>query len=472
MKPEIEKGHFPGKLVMAGFGSIGQAVLPLLFRHLGILPQQITIVAASGKGAAIAREFGVALVQQALTRENYRSVLGPLLDSGDFLLNLSVDVASLALIELCHGRGALYLDTCIEPWPGGYTDSSTPAAQRTNYALREAVLAYGHANRAGPTAVVTQGANPGLASVFVKQALLNIAADNGIAVEKPSCHEDWAMLACSLGIKAIHIAERDTQTTVRRKQRGEFVNTWSVPAFISEGLQPAELGWGTHERHWPADAARHASGCEAAIYLNRPGAATRVRSWTPLEGPYHGFMITHSESISIADHLTLREDGETFYRPTVHYAYQPCDDALLSLHEMAGRQWQRQRDQRILRDEITAGIDEMGVLLMGSHKGVYWYGSRLSIEEARQLAPYNNATSMQVAAGALAGMLWAMRNPHAGVVEPDDLDHDFMLETARPYLGEVVGVYGDWTPLRDRGWPFSEEVDSEDPWQFVNMRVT
>jgi homospermidine synthase len=472
MESDTAKTPFPGKLVMVGFGSIGQATLPLLLRHLDLRPQQITIVAPSGKGAAIAREFGVALVQHTLTRENHRAVLEPLLENGDFLLNVSVDVSSLALIELCRRRGALYLDTCIEPWPGGYTDASTPAAQRTNYALREAVLAYGRTSGSGPTALVTQGANPGLASIFVKQALLNVAADSGFTVEEPARHADWAKLACSLGIKAIHIAERDTQTTTRRKQRGEFVNTWSVAGFISEGMQPAELGWGTHERHWPADAARHAAGCGAAVYLKRPGAATRVRSWTPLEGPYHGFMITHGESVSIADHLTLRENGAVVYRPTVHYAYHPCDDAVLSLHELAGRQWQPQREQRTIRDEIVAGSDEMGVLLMGGARGVYWYGSRLSIEAARRLAPCNNATSLQVAAGVLAGMVWALRNPEAGVVEPDDLDHALVLEIARPYLGEVVGVYADWTPLRGRGWPFGEDVDGDDPWQFRNVRVT
>lgn len=468
----MEKLPFPGRVVMAGFGSIGQATLPLLLRHLDLRPQQVTIVAPHADGMGLARELGVGRVQQTLTPENHCAVLDPLLADGDFLLNVSVDVSSLALIELCRRCGALYLDTCIEPWAGGYTDSSRPAAQRTNYALREAVLAYARAHGAGPTAVVTQGANPGLASIFVKQALLDVARDNGIGMEKPASHADWARLACDLGIRAIHIAERDTQTTPRRKQRGEFVNTWSVAGFISEGLQPAELGWGTHERHWPADAARHASGCGAAIYLDRPGAATRVRSWTPLEGPYHGFLITHGESISVADHLTLRENGAVVYRPTVHYAYHPCDDAVLSLHELAGRQWRPQRRLRIIRDEIEAGIDEMGVLLMGNPKGVYWYGSRLSIAQARQLAPCNNATSLQVAAGILAGMAWAIRHPAAGVVEPDDLDHEFVLHVARPYLGELVGVYGDWTPLRARGWPFSEDVDGEDPWQFVNIRVT
>lgn len=472
MKTEIKHAHFPGNLVMVGFGSIGQAMLPLLFRHLEIRPQQIRIIAADEDGAAIARESGVAFTHYPLTEQNYLAALEPWLDKDDFLLNLSVDISSLALIELCRRRGALYLDTSIEPWPGGYTDSSKSVSQRSNYALREEVLAYGRANGPGPTAIVTHGANPGLASAFVKQALLDMAVGSGVVVKKPARHEEWAGLACRLGIKAIHIAERDTQTSIRRRQRGEFVNSWSVPGFIGECLQPSELGWGTHERHWPADGAQHESGCGAAIYLNRPGAATRVRSWTPLEGSYQGFLITHCESISIADHLTLRENGAAVYRPTVHYAYYPCDDAVLSLHEMAGKNWQPQRNRRIIRDEITAGMDELGVLLMGNAKGVYWYGSRLSIERARQLAPYNNATSMQVAAGVLAGMVWALRNPHAGVVEPDDIDYEMVLEIAKPYLGELVGVYGDWTPLRDRGWPFSEEMDVDDPWQFKNMRVT
>jgi homospermidine synthase len=105
---------------------------------------------------------------------------------------------------------------------------------------------------------------------------------------------------------------------------------------ISEGLQPAELGWGSHERHFPADAMRHKSGCRASIYLKRPGAGTRVRSWAPWAGAFHGFLVTHSESISIADYLSLGDGNEPDYRPTVHYAYHPCDDAVLSLHEMAG----------------------------------------------------------------------------------------------------------------------------------------
>src|SRR5690606_34181105 len=105
------------------------------------------------------------------------------------------------------------------------------------------------------------------------------------------------------------------------------------------------------------------------------------------------------------------------YRPTVHYAYHPCDDAVLSLHELAGKNWMMQSNKRLMMNEIAQGIDELGVLLMGHARGAYWFGSRLSIDEARALVPYNNATSLQVTTAVLAGMIWAMENPRAGVVE-------------------------------------------------------
>jgi homospermidine synthase len=461
---------FGGRIVFVGFGSIGQGVLPLILRHVGAGADRITIVTAEDKGRQEADQYGVKFVKAALTPDNHRRILEPLLAPGDFLLNLSVDVSSIALIRLARERGALYLDTCIEPWAGGYTDPNLPLESRTNYAMRLQALAL-RGNGGGPTAVLTHGANPGMVSHLVKRALLNIAADTGVDAGTPGGREDWARLARTLGIKVIHIAERDTQVCNVPKSANEFVNTWSVDGFVSEGAQPAELGWGTHERHFPADAARHSMGSGCAIYLQRPGASTRVRTWTPKAGHFHGFLITHSEAISLADYYTVSEGDRVVYRPTSHYAYHPSDDAVLSVHEFAGRNWHLQEHKRIMCAEITGGIDELGVLLAGHAKNAYWYGSQLSIGEARKLAPYNSATSLQVTAAALAGMIWAMENPDRGVVEPDDMDFARPLEICMPYLGPVVGQYTDWTPLYQRGELFAEDLDLADPWQFKNVRV-
>lgn len=463
---------FAGRLVIIGFGSIGQGSLPLILRHFDMDASQVTIITADERGRAVAEKYGVRFVINPLTRDNYRQTLTPLLQAGDFLLNVSVDVSSLALVELCWERGALYLDTCIEPWAGGYTDSSLSPSLRSNYALREQALKL--RDQGGPTkstAVLTHGANPGLVSHFIKQGLLDIARDTGLDTPDPADQDGWAALAETLGVKTIHVAERDTQAANLPKKVGEFVNTWSIDGFVGEGCQPAELGWGSHERHWPNDAMRHDFGCGAAVYLMRPGASTRVRTWTPQEGHFHGFLITHSESISTADFYTVRDGAAVRYRPTVHYAYHPCDDAVTSLHELAGKNWEMQPQIRLMGAEIVSGVDELGVLLAGHKKGAYWYGSQLSIDEARSLAPHNTATSLQVTAAVLGGMVWAMENPACGIVEPEDLDFQRVLEIAAPYLGPVVGAYTDWTPLVGRGQLFPEDLDHEDPWQFKNVRV-
>jgi len=464
---------YSGRIVIVGFGSIGQGTLPLLLRHVDVDPARITVVTGDDNGREVAAEYGIEFNAIPLTRQNYRQVLSPRLGSGDFLVNCSNDVSSHALIELCQQRGVMYIDTCIEPWAGGYTDSSLSPDSRSNYALREGALALrrSFADGKGPTCVLTHGANPGLASHWVKQALLNVATDLGHPFSTPTSRADWAALARDLGIKVIHVAERDTQMSDPRKAPGEFVNTWSVEGFVGEGSQPSELGWGSHERHFPVDGLRHEYGCKAAIYLVRPGASTRVRTWTPLAGPLHGFLITHGESISIADYFTIGSRDRPEYRPTVHYAYHPCDDAVLSVHELAGRNWRLQQRSRVIKDEIVSGMDELGVLLMGHARGAYWFGSRLTIEQARRLAPHNSATSLQVTSAVVAGVIWAIRNPNEGVVDPEEIPFDEILRFCNPYLGDVVGSYTDWTPLKDRGWLFAEEIDESDPWQFKNFRV-
>jgi len=253
-----------------------------------------------------------------------------------------------------------------------------------------------------------------------------------------------------------------------------LATTAAAPAarasFVTEGMQPAELGWGTHERWIPANGRKHKTGCQAAIYLLQPGANTRVRSWTPTARGQYGFLVTHNESISIADYFTLRQGRKVIYRPTCHYAYHPCNDAVLSLHEMFGGE--RQKGIHILDEhEIADGIDELGVLLYGHKKNAYWYGSQLSIDETRNLAPYQNATGLQVTSAVLAGMVWALAHPQAGIVEADEMDYRRCLEVQMPYLGPVVGAYTNWTPLAGRPGLFPEDLDRRDPWQFKNALV-
>src|SRR4029077_13979051 len=399
---------------MIGFGSIGRGTLPLIERHIAFDRAKFVVIAPDDDDRQLLDDRQIRFIHQAVTKENYRDLLTPLLTGGPgrgMMVNLSVETSSVELIAFCKDIDAFYIDTVVEPGPGLYTDRPRSVAARSNYALLESVLELRRRRPGGITAVSCCGANPGMVSWMVKQALIDIARELKLGGGEPQPREDGGRLMQRVGVKGIHIAERDTQRARDPKPRGKFVNTWSVEGFLSEGLQPSELGWGTHEKTLPPGASRHSFGCDAAIYLARPGAGTRVRSWTPTAQAQHGLMTPHNESISIADYFTLREGGKVVYRPTCHYAYHPCDDAVLSLHEMFGATGKMQSSWHILdENEIVDGIDELGVLLYGHAKNAYWYGSQLSIEETRDIAPYQNATGLQVSSAVLAGMVWALEN--------------------------------------------------------------
>ncbi len=475
MTPHKIHGKIAGPVVILGFGSIGRGFLPLLERHFEFDRKRLVVIDPSDRDRRLLDERGIRFVHAGLTADNYKDVLAPLLAAGGgagFCVNLSVDVSSVDVMNLCREAGAHYIDTVVEPWAGFYFDGSKDASARSNYALRETLLAEKAKSAGGITAISCCGANPGMVSWFVKQALVRLAEDLNIPFAPPTTREQWAKLMQKAGVKGIHIAECDTQRSKRPKPLDAFVNTWSVDGFICEGMQPAELGWGTHEKWMPETGARHESGCQAAIYLRQPGANTRVRSWCPTPGPQYGRLVTHNESISIADYFTVGRGANAEYRPTCHYAYRPCDDAILSLEEIFGRAGRRQKDQHIHGEhEIMEGHDELGVLLYGHGKNAYWYGSRLSIEETRRLAPHQNATGLQVTSAVVAGIAWALENPAAGIVEADELDYQRCLEIQMPYLGEVKGCYTDWNPLKDRSGLFPEDVDASDPWQFRNVIV-
>jgi len=468
-------GRIGGPIVMIGFGSIGRGTLPLIERHFEYDPKRFVIIDPDNSNAHIAEKHGVRFIQAAITQENYKEFLTPLLIEGEgqgFCVNLSVDTSSLDIMKLCRELGTLYIDTVVEPWPGFYFTGGGDNAGRTNYALRETVRAEKANSPGGTTAISCCGANPGMVSWFVKEALLNVARDVGVTTGVPKSRDEWAKLMQRVGVKGIHIAERDTQRAKTPKPMNVFVNTWSVEGFLSEGFQPAELGWGTHEKWLPENAHKQkGNGCRAAIWMEQPGANTRVRSWCPTPGAQYGFLVTHNESVSIADYFTVGAGENPEYRPTCHYAYHPANDAVLSLHESFGNNTPQEEQVILEAEDIVDGIDELGVLLYGHDKNAYWYGSRLSIEETRDLAPYQNATGMQVTSAVLAGMVWALENPNAGIMDTDEIDHIRCLEIQKPYLGPVEGHYTDWNPLTNRTKLFKEDLDESDPWQFKNVLV-
>jgi homospermidine synthase len=424
---------------------------------------------------------GATYLQDQITRGNIDAQLSKYLKAGDFLLDLAWNIDANTILQWCHDHGVLYLNTSIEEWDPYEGGSNKHPLERTLYyrhmRMRDMKSRW---TTTGATAIVEHGANPGLVSHLVKKSLVDIATralkdgKAGSEVEGALVNENYQSLAHALNVKVIHISERDTQVTNKPKQWGEFVNTWSVEGFYEEGVAPAELGWGTHEKALPVNAYEHPSGPKNQIAIAQPGATTWVRSWVP-NFEIQGMVIRHGEAFTISDHLTVWENGKAIYRPTVHYAYCPSNEAIVSMKELEMLNWELHKNQRIMNDEITAGDDRLGVLLMGHPYKSWWTGSLLNIEDSRKLIPGQSATTVQVSSAVYAAVAWAMKNPNAGLLVPDELPWREVLGYAEKYWGGIHSEAADWDPLVNRrdlfeGWN-DKKVDRADPWQFSNFLV-
>ncbi len=479
---------FPHRILFLGCGSVAQCTLPLILHNLDISAERITILdlVDNRHRVADALSKGAKYILGELTVENLDRVLSELLSTGDICLDLAWNIDSITMIEWCRDHGVHYLNTSVEVWDP-YTDASlVHPLDRTLYVrhmrLRAMISRWG--DNEGPSAVVEHGANPGLVSHFTKQALEQIGCrvvrdgcmpDRSSAIEVALAERSYNNLARLLDIKVIHVSERDTQITSAPKRVNEFVNTWSVDGLYEEGVAPAELGWGTHERFMPPGAFQHGgTGPGNQIALAEMGCKVRVRSRVP-SGEIVGMVIRHGEAFTICDHLTVWDGERAVYRPTVHYAYCPADVAVASLQELEMRQFELQPSTRILNDDIDSGSDELGVLLMGHPYRSWWTGSTLSIDQARDLVPGQSATTLQVAASVFSAVVWMIRRPSEGVRVPDDLPWEEVLEVARPYLGTMWSGPIDWDPLQGRFDNFARYTarhrDPSDVWQFINFVV-
>lgn len=471
---------FKGKILVIGYGSVSKCTLPMLLDNVNIRKENITIMDLEDKSRQLDRWTGqgIRFVQKKLTKETFDESLSSLVGPGDMIIDLAWNISTIDFLRFCNEHDILYTNASFEEWDP-YADQETKTAYQKSLYIRHMLLRKIAPTwkKQGATAILDHGANPGLISHFVKQGLLDIAKK--VAAEKKAAEKelidiqeyaekkDFARLALALGVKVIHCSERDTQLSHVPKKPNEFVNTWSIDGLHEECIGPSELGWGTHEKRMPEEAELPPEGPMNQIFLKRSGMDTWVYSFVPPDHEIIGMVIRHGEAFTISERLTVFEDGKAVYRPTVHYAYNPCDAAIASLNELRGRNYIMQDKKRIYTDdEICEGSDILGALIMGHAYNSWWTGSELSIDEAKKLVPGQNATTIQVAAGVLASVLWMIKNPKEGINVPDDLPHDFVLEVAKPYLGNFISDSYDWTPLKGRVELFPKGEKNKDPWQF------
>ncbi len=378
-------------------------------------------------------EYPVNYQQDLLSKSNYKRTLKKYLKPGDILINLAYRVGTLDLLKLCKDLSCHYLDTCYDIWPGPNVESLV---------LRESVLKKRDLFKGAKTAVLCHGANPGMITHFAKRAIQDLSfthlPQKSIVLKT---RRDWIRAAKALHVASIHIAEKDTQKPAHIPEA--FINTWSIQAFVEESQERVGFAWGTFEEDFQTQRKKklHTKGCCQSLEMDTSSGLVKIKSWVPSVGSYEGFPIPHTEPFSIAEFFTEKDkDGKILYQPTVLFIYRPCDGAYESMIRVSQNNWKIPENCHILGDDIVSGQDELGALILRTDtKEIYWFGSTLSIEEVRKIVPHSNATSLQVVAGVISGLIWMLENPNRGLVEPEDMDFERVLELATPYLGKVYG---------------------------------
>jgi homospermidine synthase len=466
---------FNKKILLLGYGAVGRCTLPLIFRHLDVPFSKVTVVDNEDRRADL-KDWtlkGVKFIQKKISNRNLEKFLSSLVLKGDLIISVAWNIDTVDLVRWCFRNQVLCVNSSFEEW--------FPNARVNDFIEKTFYFKKFRANQKiykwksdRTTAVLEHGANPGLVSHFVKRGLLDITdkllKDNLLPKEKFAKIDslisagNFAGLSLELDIKAIHCSEKDSQQQTFPKARDEFVGTWSIESFVEEAVSAAEIGWGTHEKELPKKIIKPRMGLKNQVVIRQFGLNTFVRSWVPHE-EIIGMIIKHEETYTISASLTLKKNNKIIYRPTVVYAYLPCPDTMASLDDFRLNKYKLHKKKRVMFDEIIHGSDTMGALLMGHKYNSWWTGSILTIDETRRLVPNQNATTLQVAIGVISGAVWAIENPNKGAFYPDDLPYEYILNIAKPYLGEFISIQSDWRP----GYSGNYNGNPDEIWSFKNF---
>lgn len=470
------------KLLLIGHGCIGSTFLTLLLRHTNI-PRKNVLVVDMKKEALSTVPKNIQTKKLYVSKSNYENLISSFLGPEDILVDLGYYIATKDLLKLCNHYSIHFVNTAVELWykKGEYTDGKEDLTdpdprKQTLYHRQLEIQQMIKSFKTKTTAVITHGANPGWVSHFVKEGLVDMVKylekQNKFTQKKLNKlnvwieQENYPAIAKMLNVQVIHISERDSQIVKDIKQENVFRNTWSIIGFIEEGVAPAELGWGTHESLDHIGLA-YDVGPQNQIALRSRGINTWVKTWVP-SGPFVGMIVRHEEAYSISKYLTLDN-----YRPTVHYAYLPCNEALVSLSEIQNKIMINNDfpdiKEEILNKQILKGKDELGVLLF-SKDLTWWTGSLLDIDEARMLIPSQSATSIQVGISVLAAVYYCILHPNEGVIHPEHMHHLDILWLIEAYLGPIASMPVSWSPLQSSvGYM---KMDKKNPFRFENFVVS
>lgn len=466
------------KVIFFGCGGVAKCCIYYLPKFFKISYNQVTIIdkdlnSFNFPTVEKAINRGANRLHYNISRYNISHLLDKILkvNEHDIIIDLTTNTSTYKILEECQLRKLLYINTSIED------DHKLNINKKC---LINSSIFLQHINiqsisnkvnkRNNTTSVIEFGMNPGLISVFVKQGIMDLAK---LVIKNKKTHrtsvqdkqlkkdlkyyyknKDYKNLSRLLNVKTVHCSEIDTQLPTN-KIKEKFINTWSCVGLITEGIEPAEIQLGTHEKSIPFKKNNVDQLIPQLITTKKPGKDIKIKSIVPLQIKPNGEVeFTHIEGRCIhhGEGLSLnRFLGSFEYSPTLHYVYQlnPITDTLLD--EFNEKQLikitEDSKKWKVLsvHEDGIQGYDNIGALFLFDENPItgvsepysFWTGSILDTDYTSNVLKdkYFGPTTIQVMAGILSGVRWMLKNKHAGIVFGEDLDDNYIIKLSKKYLG-------------------------------------
>jgi len=457
---DFGKGH----IYILGQGAIGPALLYMILKIFKINQKQITIIdlkqidelKAIVKYVTLSalneEPTDIEIISIRIDQQNYKTIFTKdhKLTKDDIIIDCAIEICAIDIMKLCQESGCGYINSATEIWD--YKNIYDPKSYTLYPIIKDVRDFSDELKKSGKinfNAVIDMGCNPGNVNLWAK-----------LGLDMINKHYKTKKTAEQLDIRTIHISEYDTQRSNIPKRINEYCNTWASTCepFYEEGLAPVEMSFGNHEEMPDEKFVEAVEDNDKYIAFNRLCTETYAHSYTPGYKNYIGILIRHGENITIGEEMstykTEKDKKIRTWSPSVYYVYHPTQDTMASLYELKEKNYKYQDNTRLFTKDIIDGRDELGLTFFLGNGDIFWIGSLLDIDEARDIYENKfddkiNATIVQVVGGYLSGIFHILdlnkKNKYNGVMVPEDLPYNTFYNKMKPFFGEFVFTkVDDW----------------------------
>lgn len=434
-------------IVFFGCGGVAKAMFCYMNKFFKFDPKKVTIVDFNDyrnhPSVSNILKLGATYHISDL-RKTYKKYLEQL-NPYDFVIDLTSQTQSLEFIKECKSKNLHYINTSIEyseeldfendiETKGEIEESSYLKSHKDALDINNKFID----NKA--TILLTFGFNPGMVSIMIKKGIMFMAENHSKKdkIKEFIDRKNWSELTKFLGIEVIHCSETDSTEYLDLKddKPDVFVNTWCVYSFLQEGvIDKCEFAYGKKQTVIPADSIMLS---DKIISMKKSAMHYWGESYVPGDGKIVGIIIPHSESISGPEYF-----GDGTYWPTMHYVYRWSPVVNRAIKRMENKQKFNRTHIINNAEDKFRGVDRVGALLLTKDKAV-WVGSIL--DNMTHECNTMNGTLVQVAVSVLSAMRWMVANPERSIIFPEALDEEYVLNLAKPYLGEFYCDFVNYNP--------------------------